>query len=173
MELFWVGIAFNLAGLAYMAHRLATFLRDAGVPVPGLPRAAGLAAVVLAIGLDMSPAVAGSPYPPQVNREGGVTVKVTPLDLAPDKSWRFEIVLDTHSADLGQDLATVAVLVSGDGREFQPVSWEGSPPGGHHRKGVLEFASPQPLPASATLKITGIGAVAERVFTWPVDSGSR
>lgn len=105
----------------------------------------------------------------QTNRQGGVTIQVTPQALSASASaWRFEVVLDTHSAALTQDLRDVAVLSGDAGGENKPIAWEGDPPGGHHRKGVLVFASISPMPALLTLRIRGIAGVPERIFSWTV-----
>jgi len=101
------------------------------------------------------------------NSEGGVTVAVTPLNLSPDSTtWDFEVSLSTHSVDLGQDLAVVSELIADDGKIYQPQLWEGDPPGGHHRGGVLKFKSISPLPADISIKIKGVGEVLEREFKW-------
>ena len=103
----------------------------------------------------------------QTNREGSVTVKVTPRDLSPQaESWDFEIVFDTHTTALDQDMRRMAVLSDGSETAQPPLAWDGDPPGGHHRKGVLRF---QPLPGSPKwleLRINGIGSVSQRVFRW-------
>ena len=75
----------------------------------------------------------------------GVTVKVTPsLIGSADTRWEFAIVLDSHSADLSDDLTQSASLTTSDGRTLKPVSWTGAAPGGHHREGVLAFEVPAP-----------------------------
>ena len=75
----------------------------------------------------------------------GVTVKVAPkLTGSTDKRWEFAIVLDSHSADLRDDLMQSASLTTNDGRTLKPVSWTGAPAGGHHREGVLAFEVPAP-----------------------------
>jgi hypothetical protein len=61
----------------------------------------------------------------------------------------------------------VAALADSAGREYRAIAWEGDPPGGHHRKGILKFEPIKPAPGSVTLKIRRIGA-AERTFSWPV-----
>ncbi len=107
------------------------------------------------------------PLPTQVNKEGQVVVRVTPLALSTAADpWRFEVQLDTHVMPLDQDLRTVAVLTDGNGHDERPTAWEGDPPGGHHRKGVLLFRQISPSPASVTLKIREVGSVPERSFTW-------
>jgi len=111
---------------------------------------------------------APSPDPAaQINREGNVTVMVTPRNLSTGaSSWDFEVMLDTHTQPLNQDLTKVAALIDAQGKPHAPVGWEGDPPGGHHRRGVLRF---QPLagnPAVVELRIQDIGGVATRVFRW-------
>jgi hypothetical protein len=98
---------------------------------------------------------------------GGVTVKVTTRNMAPDADiWSFAIVLDTHSQDLSDDLLSSAVLITDDGRELKPVAWKGAPPGGHHREGSLEFAAPKPRPKAVELKIRRAGENEPRTFRW-------
>lgn len=105
----------------------------------------------------------------QTNRQGVVTIKVTPQAVsASAASWRFEVVLDTHSVALTQDMRDVSVLSGGDDGEYKPIAWEGDPPGGHHRKGVLVFSPISPMPASLVMKIRGVAGVPERIFTWTV-----
>lgn len=103
----------------------------------------------------------------QTTSERGVTIQVTPKSLGTgDGRWEFSIVLDTHSADLSDDLPQSASLTTGDGRSFKPVRWTGSPPGGHHRQGVLAFEVPAPPPAALELKIVRAGESAPRTFRW-------
>ena len=79
-------------------------------------------------------------YESRTNSEGQVSVAVTPKNLAMNASvWEFEIVLDTHSVELDYDLAKNSALVDSSGNKHSPFDWEGDPPGGHHRKGVLKF----------------------------------
>lgn len=101
----------------------------------------------------------------QMNDEGAVTVTVTPR-LRADGGWEFGIVLDTHSEELTSDLVTATVLQDDKGREYAPVSWEGDPPGGHHRSGVLRFGTIDPSPISLALIIRDIGGIPERAFLW-------
>ncbi|MEK7246819.1 MAG: hypothetical protein AAB223_12460 [Pseudomonadota bacterium] len=109
------------------------------------------------------------PPQPQVSNEGQVTVKVAPLTLSTGaETWRFEVEFNTHTVPLTQDLLAVAVLTGPGGEDRRPVTWEGDPPGGHHRKGILVFKPISPAPTSVTLRIRQIGTVAERSFTWPL-----
>jgi hypothetical protein len=103
----------------------------------------------------------------QTNREGPVTVKVTPKNTSSEaKTWDFEIILDTHTASLDQDMKRAAVLVDGSGKPQPPLAWEGDPPGGHHRKGLLRFQPLAGSPAFLEVRINGIGGVEQRVFRW-------
>lgn len=97
----------------------------------------------------------------------GVGIRATPVEIAPSaKLWAFEIRLDTHSGQLDDDLAREAVLVDEAGRHHAPVAWEGSPPGGHHRQGVLKFAPVSPMPAVIELRIQRTGEPTPRSFKW-------
>lgn len=99
--------------------------------------------------------------------EQGVTVKVTAKSLGlPGSPWEFAVVLDTHSADLSDDLIQSATLTTDDGRTFKPTNWQGSPPGGHHREGVLVFDGPAPRPGAIELRIDRPGESAPRIFRW-------
>ncbi|MGC1172434.1 hypothetical protein [Polaromonas sp.] len=97
----------------------------------------------------------------------GVTIKVTPKSIGtPDGRWEFTVVLDTHSADLNDDLARSATLATDEGRTFKPARWEGASPGGHHREGVLAFEVPAPRPGVIELRIARSGESAPRIFRW-------
>lgn len=105
----------------------------------------------------------------QMSNEGGVTVRVTPGRFAPEAAtWDFEVVFETHTVPLTGDPAQFTALLDPQGRAHAALRWDGAPPGGHHRKGVLRFEPLRPVPASVTLKMRGVGGVPERVFTWPV-----
>jgi hypothetical protein len=102
----------------------------------------------------------------QTNADGGVTVKVTPKNIsAGSKNWEFEVSLGTHMGDLGQDLAKVSVLIDAEGKEHAAIGWDGDPPGGHHRKGVLRFQPLDAVPPTLELRISGVAGVT-RVFRW-------
>jgi hypothetical protein len=102
----------------------------------------------------------------KTEEQESVTVVVTPLDLSPNsKEWKFDVLMDTHSIELDQDMAQVSVLVDGEGEEYKPIRWEGAEAGGHHREGVLIFNEIKPTPKFVELKISGIGDVV-RNFTW-------
>jgi hypothetical protein len=106
---------------------------------------------------------------PQSSQEGGVTVRVTPLDLSADaKSWSFEVVLDSHSQELADDLMQTAAVIDEAGRAHAPLAWEGAPPGGHHRKVVLRFKPITTYPAVVELRVQRPGESKPRTFRWPL-----
>jgi hypothetical protein len=49
-------------------------------------------------------------------------------------------------------------------------AWKGSSPGGHHRRGVLEFPEVKGNPQTAKLIIHGIADVPTMVFEWKLES---
>ena len=108
-------------------------------------------------------------YKTKSNKENRVRVDVRPVQLLPGKPAKFEIRMNTHSGDLSQDLVAVCTLKDSSGREYRPINWDGSPPGGHHRSGVLEFSKLAEGAESITLVIREVANVPERVFNWPVE----
>lgn len=103
----------------------------------------------------------------QRNSANGVTVAVTPGNLDRGaKHWDFSLVFDTHTQELSDDLLKNAVLADDQGNEFKPLAWEGAPPGGHHRTGVLKFGAIDPQPAAVELRITRPGEANARAFRW-------
>ncbi len=137
----------------------------------GLVFAAVVSALLFVASLGTKDVAAGTAQdqalPAQVNREGQVTVKVTPQALSPAADqWRFSVQFDTHVTPLNQDLLKTAVLSGDKGEGEAPLSWEGDAPGGHHRTGILIFKPIMPVPASVTLTLQQVGSVPERSFTW-------
>ena len=103
---------------------------------------------------------------PQASNERGIKVTVTPRNLSSfAKTWDFEVVLETHTQSLGDDMVKSSTLVEG-GKQHVPLSWEGAPPGGHHRKGLLHFKAITPQPPSVGLQIRLTGEAAPRNFQW-------
>ena len=103
----------------------------------------------------------------KIDDQASVTVTVTPTLLGEKLGeWKFNVVMDTHSVELDQDMTKVVVLVDDQGKEYAPSAWEGTDPGGHHREGVLVFETISPAPISVELKIKNIGGVSERSFKW-------
>lgn len=97
----------------------------------------------------------------------GVTVQVAPKDLAPGSAeWTFNVVLDTHSGELGDDLVKSSLLIDAGGGGHAPFAWEGAGPGGHHRAGMLRFKALTPIPDAIELQIRRPGESAPRSFRW-------
>ena len=105
----------------------------------------------------------------KTDERGQVTVKVTPQISASADQLRFDVVFDTHSVDLDQDLMQIAVLTDDQGREYKPSAWDGAGPGGHHREGVLVFEAIGSAPTSVELKIKDVGGILERSFKWDLE----
>ena len=127
----------------------------------------GIAALVLvtvAVGLT---ADAGA-YEMRSNGENRVRVDVKPVQLAPGQPARFEVRMNSHSETLGEDMVAISSLKDNAGRLYQAIAWQGSEPGGHHRKGVLEFPELKDNPESITLIIRKVAKVPERTFEWSV-----
>ena len=124
-------------------------------------------AIGLSAALAASSEAANPNLPAQTSSARGVTIKVTPKNLASNAgSWEFAIVLDTHSGNLNDDLVKTSLLLDGAGGRFAPVAWDGAPPGGHHREDVLRFRPISPQPQSIELQITRAGEDAPRSFRW-------
>lgn len=102
----------------------------------------------------------------QSSEAQGVTVKITPRLAGGSGRWEFIVALDSHSAELSDELTQSASLVTDDGRTLSPLSWTGTEPGGHHREGVLAFEVPGPRPDSIELRILRPGESAPRIFRW-------
>jgi hypothetical protein len=128
-----------------------------------------LAATVLALGV--APVTmaqpAGAPALAAVSNDaGGVRVVVKPKSVATGSVWEFDITIEAHSKPLDSDLTKDAVLMDDGGRRYMPLSWQGDPPGGHHRKGVLRFPAPNEQIKSFELQIQNLGGVNKRAFQW-------
>lgn len=94
-----------------------------------------------------------------------VSIRVTPRSLE-GPTWDFDVVLDTHSRELSDDLLRTVVLVGPDGSAIAPLEWRGAAPGGHHRAGLLRFKATEPRPAAIVLRITRPGETASRTYRW-------
>jgi len=105
-------------------------------------------------------------YAPQVSNEREIKVTATLQNIPNEtKAWDFEVVLETHTKALNDDLAKSSVLIA-DGKQYLPLGWKGAPPGGHHRKGKLSFKAIAPPPASVELQIRLAGDPSPRSFKW-------
>ena len=113
-------------------------------------------------------AVDAAAYKTKSNKNNNVRVDVRPVQLVPGKSARFEVRMNTHSEELSYDMIAVSTLKDNKNREYQATNWIGSPPGGHHLSGVLEFPALDGSPESITLVIRLIADGSDRTFKWSV-----
>jgi len=105
-------------------------------------------------------------YAPQVSNEREIKVTATLQEIQNEaKTWDFEVVLETHTKALGDDMAKSSVLIV-NGKQYMPLGWEGAPPGGHHRKGTLRFKAIAPPAAAVELQIHLAGDPSPRSFKW-------
>lgn len=103
----------------------------------------------------------------QTITDGPVTYKVTLKNVATkSETWDFEISLDTHTESLDQDLIAIVRLVDDKGNEYKATQWEGAPPGGHHREGILKFSPLSSRPAFIELNIQTIDDAKKASLRW-------
>lgn len=102
----------------------------------------------------------------QENEGGEVTVIVTPQILEVGKQPKFKLEFDTHSVNLDFDVSQVVALTDNRDRKYTNAIWEGSPPGGHHRNGILIFNEQLKETSKIKLVITDVAGIKERVFEW-------
>ena len=102
----------------------------------------------------------------QENSGGEVDIKATPLILKAGEKPQFEIEFNTHSVELDFDISRIALLTDEAGNSDTSSTWEGSPPGGHHRSGALIFTAPLIQTKAVNLTIRHISGVSKREFTW-------
>lgn len=104
--------------------------------------------------------------PSKVDYQNGITFRVTPIDFGFENPVKFEIIIDTHSGSLDFDLVKISFLEDNRENKYQPLDWQGSPPGGHHLSGILIF----PKIDNQTKKITfTIQDFPPRIFEWDLE----
>lgn len=199
VQLFWVGLLFNVLGIAFLARKLRSVKHpevtssehDACHAQQGIRPAWIVALFVLVAGSiwlvttrTLRPAQSSntnsdivratssgtknnnaSALGTKTDEQGSMTVAVTPKENA-DGSWDFDVVIDNHVSDVTQDMVAESSLVSSSGAVLTPTTWNGDPPGGHHRKGTLRFAKLSGNLADYTLVLRNLGGIAERRFSW-------
>ncbi len=120
-----------------------------------------IAALFVVVGM----ALAAADLSSRTSAQNGVTVKATPRVVSAS-AWEFQIVFDTHSQPLTDDLGKTAKLVGDGGKTYAPTAWQGDAPGGHHREGMLRFDDVVPVPAYLELHIQREGEKTPRIFRW-------
>lgn len=108
----------------------------------------------------------------RVDQQGVVTVEVTPTNLnSPSDTLDFDVALNTHSVDLGMDLAALSTLTTDTGITVAATAWDGPPGGGHHVSGKLTFRATKDgksiLEGATRLTLTILNVDApSRTFEW-------
>lgn len=114
--------------------------------------------------MDTIPNDAVEDLPALTNEQAGITFDIKPLDFDFAQPVKFEIKITTHTGSLDFDLTKISTLEDSEGNQHQPVQWQGSPPGGHHRSGILIFPSLKEKSRSIYLTIQDISS--PRIFEW-------
>ena len=105
-------------------------------------------------------------YASQISNEREIKITATLQKISKEaKTLDIEVVMETHTHALSEGMEDSSVLIA-DGKQYKPSGWEGSSPGGHHRKGLLHFKTISPKPSSVELQIRLIGDPAPRSFKW-------
>jgi hypothetical protein len=95
----------------------------------------------------------------------GVRIVIKPKSVA-GAAWEFEVTMDTHTKPLSDDLTKTTVLLDDRQQRYTPTAWQGDPPGGHHRKGVLRFPAPAGETKSFSIQMDDVGSAGKRVLQW-------
>ena len=113
------------------------------------------------------PLFAGSSFEARSNDTAGVSIEIKPKTIEPSATvWEFDVTMNTHVKPLTEDLTAVSVLVKDNGERVKPIAWRGDKPGGHHRKGVLQFPASADTPTTFELQMAGVGGAELRTFRW-------
>ena len=123
----------------------------------------------IAFAIVIGGAVNAQAYKRLSNKEKSVRVDVLPIDLKKGKPVKFDIKMNSHSVDLKNDMVAGSVLQDDTGTEYNALKWDGTPPGGHHRSGKLEFPVLKGEPNSVTLIIKGVSNVPQRIYKWTLE----
>ncbi|MFH2121623.1 MAG: hypothetical protein ABIJ25_14685 [Pseudomonadota bacterium] len=114
-------------------------------------------------------ATGGWAYESKSSNLKNVRVEIMPAQLIPGQPAQFKVQMTTHSVELNYDVVKLSTLKDDTGREYQALKWDGDPPVGHHRSGVLEFPAIAKGTKSITLYIKNIAGVPERLFKWTLE----
>ena len=105
----------------------------------------------------------------KIDSRGEVSFEVTPINFSFDNSIKLEIKINTHSGSLDLDLAEISILEDDKGKKYQPMDWQGSPPGGHHRSGILVFPKLDIQTKNIKLTIQDDFGILPRIFEWELN----
>ena len=107
----------------------------------------------------------------QTLQVGEVVIIATPKTLAFNKKPVFDLQFDTHTVELTFDIAKSSYLLEDRERKLTGASWQGSPPGGHHRSGQLIFPATLTETDSVELVIEKDLDNQEVRFRWDLKGG--
>jgi hypothetical protein len=176
-----MGVLFNIVGLLFMTEMLYNYSDfelfgariDKIVTTYDFKRIRNISAYASALIFILlmssalwseSAAQSGAGNEELVNDLNGVTFTIKPIGYEREE-LAFSTKIDTHSGALDFDMTEISQLVV-SGTSYEPLFWDGSPPGGHHRSGILVFPNPTGGSGEMSLTIIGVGDVPERVFHW-------
>lgn len=108
------------------------------------------------------------PLTAKTDNQANVSVEVTPTVLKIGERPQFQVSFNTHSVNLDFAVDQIAKLTDQNNQTIGTASWQGAPPGGHHRSGQLVFDTVLPSRTQAvTLTLQGVAEVT-RTFTWSI-----
>lgn len=149
-----VAVALTLTGCAAGTAAVAT----STTPAPATVTAASA-----------SPGAAGGvALPDQATSVDGVEVAVSGVTVD-TTGVRVTVTMDTHTGSLDGDLAASTLTVAGT--PTGPATWQGDPPGSHHRSGQLTFPGASVGPGD-DVAVTVAGLPGPVVFTWTVPASA-
>ncbi|MBI2100980.1 hypothetical protein HYT53_00020 [Candidatus Woesearchaeota archaeon] len=158
-----IGISSNVLGITYMASLMNTKIPKSRIKIFFYSLLALSVVIVFASYYSIS---AGGNEISQkqlslqtlASSQNNVEFQITPLSAS-----EFQIVMDTHSVNLDFDLTEISILYDDIGNAYNPLKWEGSEPGGHHRQGILKF---QPINKDAKSIKLVVTDSTKREFEW-------
>lgn len=195
-QLFWVGLAANAAGIAYIARQIRRLKRIHGFPAPARPTANApaplinhfivlVAFVLIVVGTilltnreatnNATAVTSGTRAPTSTTAASGLATQTDgqgqmTVAVTPKRdgngSWAFTVQIDNHVTNVMQDMVAVSTLTDQSGVAYNASAWTGDPPGGHHRQGTLTFNGVPDDVTGLTLTIRDLGGIAERTFRW-------
>ncbi len=104
--------------------------------------------------------------PTKTNDENFVSIGIKPTKFSFEETLKFYVEMNTHQGSLDFDLARISVLKDDKDNIYEPLSWEGPPPGGHHRSGTLTFPKLEGKTKFIELTMRNVYNVPERAFRW-------
>ncbi len=101
-----------------------------------------------------------------VDTRNGVNIEAVPVDFSLNEPFKISIRFTTHSGNLGFEVDKITFLEDSEGNVYYPIHWEGDPPGGHHRSGILLFPVINRNASYIKLVMKGIYGIDTRSFKW-------